>query len=175
MKTYIALFRGINVGGKHILPMKDLKSILANMGCEDVKTYIQSGNVVLRSSKQVDELAAEIGARIMQGFGFEPMVWLFELKELQDAIASNPFSTEVGNALHFFFLDEEPKSVDWEKMNTLKAETEDFKLHKKVFYLYAPEGIGRSRLVEKLGQCIRNPMTARNWNTVRKLVELVEG
>ena len=91
VNIYIALFRGINVGGKNILPMKDLVGILAGMGYEDVSSYIQSGNVVFRSkTKCSNKTASEIGAKIQVSHGFEPKVLLLEVSELEAAIDSEP-------------------------------------------------------------------------------------
>ena len=175
MNTYIALFRGINVGGNNILPMKDLVEILEGLGCEKVKTYIQSGNVVFRSkTKQANKIAGEISSKILESHGFEPKVLLLERSELQDAIENNPFNTEEGKALHFFFLNSHPNNPDLEKLMAVKSKSEEFKLHKKVFYLYAPDGVGRSKLAAKVEQCIGIPVTARNWNTVSKLISMVK-
>ncbi len=175
MNTYIALFRGINVGGRNILPMKALAGLLEDMGCENVKTYIQSGNVVLRNKeKQANKIAGEISAKILENHGFEPRVFLLEISELQDAVENNPFDTEDGKALHFSFLDSYPENPDLERLMALKSKSEEFKLHKKVFYLYAPDGIGRSKLAEKVERCLGVPVTVRNWNTVRKLMSMVE-
>ena len=84
MNTYIALFRGINIGGHHLLPMKDLAGIFGGMGFQQVKTYIQSGNVVFQSA-QIDKnkIAREISSRILKSYGFAPTVLLLEVSELQ--------------------------------------------------------------------------------------------
>lgn len=175
MNTYIALFRGINVGGNNILPMKDLVGILEGMGCEKIKTYIQSGNVVFQTNKeQANKIAREISSRILESHGFEPKVLLLEIPELQDAIENNPFNTEDGKALHFFFLDSHPNNPDLERLMAIKSKSEEFKLQKKVFYLYAPDGVGRSKVAVKVEQCLGTPVTARNWNTVSKLISMVK-
>jgi uncharacterized protein (DUF1697 family) len=174
MNSYIALFRGINVGGNNILPMKELAGILEDLGCEKVKTYIQSGNVVFQSKKeQPHELAGEITAKILEHYGFEPKVILLEKSDLQDAIENNPFATDDGKALHFFFLASRPEKADLERLMALKSASEAYKLHKKVFYLYTPDGLGRSKLATKVEQCLGIPATARNWNTVSKLLSLI--
>ena len=174
MHTYIALFRGINIGGKHILPMPELVGILRGMGCEKVKTYIQSGNVVFQSKKQRAVLAGEISAKILQRYDFEPKVLLLEPTELQEAVANNPFATDEGKALHFFFLESFPANPDLERLMTVKAKSEKFKLRKKIFYLYTPDGVGRSKLATKVEQSIGVAVTARNWNTVSKLLAMVK-
>ncbi|MEJ2702394.1 MAG: DUF1697 domain-containing protein [Sedimentisphaerales bacterium] len=174
MDTYVALFRGINITGKNILPMKDLVKTLEGIGCEKVKTYIQSGNVVFQSKKgQPGRIAGEISSRILESRGFEPKVLLLGVSELQSAIENNPFSTANGKALHLFFLDSAPDKPDLEKLTAIKADSEEFKLHGKVFYLYAPDGFGRSKLAAKVEQALGVPATARNWNTVTKLAAMV--
>lgn len=175
MNTYIALLRGINVGGKNILPMKGLVEILEDMGCEKVKTYIQSGNVVFQNKKKhANKIAREISSKILESHGFEPKVLLLEISELHDAIENNPFETEDGKALHFGFLDSHPNNPNLERLMAVKSKSEEFKLHKKVFYLYAPDGVGRSKLAAKIEQCIGVPVTARNWNTISKLMSMVK-
>ena len=100
---------------------------------------------------------------------------VLDLSELRDAVGSNPFKTTVGNVLHFFFLETKPPKPDLLGLKAVKTKTEQFKLVDKVFYLYAPEGIGPSRLAAKVEQCLGVPATARNWNTVSKLMTMVEG
>jgi uncharacterized protein (DUF1697 family) len=176
MNTYVALFRGINVGGKSILPMKDLVALLERMGFEGVKTYIQSGNAVFRSAPiETDKTAREIRAAIQETHGFAPAVLLLEAAELQAAAANNPFQAADGKALHFFFLESLPGKPDLAGLAAVKAETERFELGGKAFYLYAPDGIGRSRLAAKVEQSLGVPVTARNWNTVSKLLSMVAG
>ncbi|GAB4379375.1 MAG: DUF1697 domain-containing protein [Calditrichia bacterium] len=173
MKTYIGFFRGINVGGKNILPMKDLVNILECLGCTNVRTYIQSGNGVFRS-KETDRLslARTISAGIYKERGFKPTVLLLEPVELQKAADNNPFETENGKALHFFFLHSPPQKPSAEQLSAVKSASEQFKLTKNVFYLFAPEGIGRSRLAARVEQILGVEATARNWNTVSKLLDL---
>ncbi len=174
MRTYIALFRGINVVGNNSLPMRDLVGILERLGCKDVETYIQSGNAVFRTgNSQPTKLAEEIGSGIFKDHGFKPKVLLLSAPELDSAIENNPFNTAIGKALHFFFLASRPRKPDLAGLTAVKTKTEQFKLDKKVFYLYAPDGVGRSKLVAKIEPCLGVPVTARNWNTVSKLRDLL--
>jgi uncharacterized protein (DUF1697 family) len=174
MKTYIALFRGINVGGKNILPMKDLKKILEQEGCSNVKTFIQSGNVVFQIRlNDREKLAEDISGKILKKHGFEPKILLLDSVELRAAVENNPFDANEGKALHFYFLSSKPASPDLDQLTEAKSGSEDFKLHGNVFYLYAPDGIGRSKLAAKVEQCLGVPLTARNWNTISKLTGIV--
>jgi uncharacterized protein (DUF1697 family) len=174
MSVYAALFRGINVGGANILPMNELKKLLENNGCENVQTYIQSGNVVFQNDKkQRRDLVREIPAAIYLQYGFEPKVMLLDQDELQNAIEDNPFETSEGKTLHFYFLDSQPENPDLDRLKELKSPSEEFKLKKNVFYLYAPDGIGRSKLAAKVEQAMGVAATARNWNTVSKLITMI--
>jgi len=175
VNIYIGLFRGINVGGKNILPMRELVSILKEIGYENIRTYIQSGNVVFSSKKIIGPKAAdEISREIERKIGFSPKVVILSAKQLQSSINNNPFPTIDGKALHFFFLESLPESPDIERLKLLKAKSEKFALEGKVFYLHAPEGVGRSKLAAAVEKSIGLPLTARNWNTVNKLSKMVE-
>jgi len=175
MKTYIALFRGINVGGNNILPMKDLVKILEGMGFKDVKTYIQSGNVVFKSYPiNTKTIAKEISGKLLKKFGFEPTVILLEKDEFKKIADKSPFKTSEGKTLHTFFLESEPRNPDLKAINEVKSSTEEFKLLKNVFYLYAPDGIGRSKLAAGVEKKLGVPSTGRNWNTISKLIEMAE-
>jgi uncharacterized protein (DUF1697 family) len=176
LQNYVALFRGINVGGAGALPMKDLAATLQGLGFEGVQTYIQSGNAVFRSAPiDADRAAREIRAAILEGYGFAPAVLLLTAEELREAAANNPFETADGKALHLFFLESLPTSPDLAALAAVKAETERFELCGKVFYLYAPDGIGRSRLAARVERSLGVPATARNWNTVSVLLSMVSG
>ena len=91
MTTYVALLRGINVGGKNAVPMRELRSLLASCGFSDVATYIQSGNAVFGSGRPGPEVAAELEERIEQAFGVRAAVLLRTSAELADITANNPF------------------------------------------------------------------------------------
>jgi len=174
---WIALFRGINVGGKNILPMAKLVEILESVNCKNVSTYIQSGNAVFESaSRNAKAFSKRIASAISEEQGFEPDVMLLAVPELIAAIRANPFPKAIGDpkSLHFFFLKVPAKSPDLEAIEKLKAASESYQLVKQVFYLYAPDGIGRSKLAAKVEKCLGVPTTARNYRTVDKLAELAK-
>ncbi len=171
METWIALLRGINVGGKHSVPMKELVKLLEANGFVNVKTYIQSGNVVFQYTTKPQD---EMGQLIEEKFGFKPAVFILSKAELKKAVANNPFQNDHGKTIHFFFLKEDPSKIDYELLDSLKSESEAYQLIEKVFYLYAPDGIGRSKMVEKIGKAFPGvTMTARNLNTINKLMEMI--
>jgi uncharacterized protein (DUF1697 family) len=176
-QTLIALLRGINVGGKNKLPMKDLVAILQELGCSEIKTYIQSGNAVFRTPvEQPANLAKRIGEAIKQRFGFHPQVLLLTRREIEAALASNPFTDACseGNTLHLYFLAETATAPDLQKLAALQNGSERFDLHDRVFYLHAPDGIGRSKLAANVEKLLGVTVTARNGNTVCKILDLTE-
>jgi uncharacterized protein (DUF1697 family) len=175
MHTYIALFRGINVGGKNSLPMKDLTSIFAILGAINVKTYIQSGNVIFQSElKDLSIFSKRLEIEIRERHGFEPHILVIEPSAVEAAITNNPFpeAESEPSALHLGFLAVAPKSPDLKKLESLKKDSERFDLIGSIFYLHAPEGIGRSKLAASSEKLLGVPMTDRNWNTVCKLKEM---
>lgn len=175
MNTYIALLRGINVGGNNKLPMRALTSLLEEMGLRNVKTYIQSGNVVFQSERtDIQALEKAITATIKQAHGFGPQLFILDIQALQAAITANPFpeGEEAHKSLHFFFLDGVPQHPNWAALESLKGANERFQLIDKVFYLHAPDGIGRSKLAENFGKGWKVAVTARNWRTVKTLLDM---
>ena len=114
MNTYIALLRGINVGGNNKLPMRELVSLLEGLGLQNVKTYIQSGNIVFQS-EQADpaQLSKAITGAIRQGHGFAPYALILDSQALQAAMAANPFPEGEAEpkSLHLFFMDASPQTL----------------------------------------------------------------
>lgn len=175
MPVWIALFRGINVGGNRILPMKDLAALLRELDCADVKTYIQSGNAVFRNAEtDASKLADRIAAAIEAGFGFAPRIMLLSRKALQEAASANPYPHAQADhkSLHLSFLAETPANPNRAALAALKSDTESYALEGQVFYLHAPDGIGRSRLAAAVERHLGVDATARNWRTVEALLEL---
>jgi uncharacterized protein (DUF1697 family) len=177
MKICIALLRGINVGGKHALAMKDLVAMLEELGAREVKTYIQSGNAVfVWKGKDISRLADDLRAEIKKRRGFDPHVLLLELDGLERVIKQNPFP-EAGDdspALHAGFLAGVPESPDLRALESLQSNSERFRLVDSVFYLYAPEGVGRSKLAARAERLLGVPMTDRNWRTVSTLWKIAQ-
>ena len=175
MRTWIAFLRGINVGGNSVLPMKQLVALLEAAGCSDVKTYIQSGNVVFRHTLgDAARMAARVRQIISKERGFEPRVLVLEPRELEKAVASNPFSAAAAEprTLHLYFLDQRPQSPDIEALNSAKAKSESFALKGRIFYLHAPGGFGISKLAQRAERFLGVDATARNWRTVTTVLEL---
>lgn len=176
MHTWIALIRGINVGGHNKMPMTALARTLEHAGCVDVRTYIQSGNVVFASPlKSKTALAKQLGDAIESEFAFRPQVLLLSAAEFNAAVTNNPFphAVDAPKSLHFFFLEGPPKSPDLAGIAKLAASTEHYRLIDAVFYLHAPEGIGRSKLAAGVERKLGTATTARNYSTILKLSQML--
>lgn len=174
---YIALFRGINVVGRRIVPMKELKVLLANAGCLDVQTYIQSGNALFRSDADPATLSRQLASAVSSRYGFEPHVIVKTLSQLEKAAAGNPFpeADAQPTTLHLFFLAKAPKKADMASLEALRTGSERFALQGTTFYLYTPDGFGGSKLAQRAERLLGVEATARNWRTVKTLIELARG
>jgi uncharacterized protein (DUF1697 family) len=169
METYIALLGGINVGSRNRLSMATAKERFESLGYRDVRTCIQSGNVVYSASERDP---GRIGEALATVLGSVPTVLLLDRAGLGNVISGNPFPNADGKALHCFFFESLPRHPDLGKLEALKGGTEEYVLSEKVLYLHAPKGIGRSPLAASVGRVLGVPVTARNWNTVGKLAVL---
>ena len=170
MNSYIILLRGINVGGKNILSMKNLRELLSNNGFTNVKTYIQSGNIFAQASSAT---AKKVSSLIQSEFGFTPDTMILDEKEFLNSAKHNPFAASDGKLVHLYFCSDTP-SPNKDRLTSLKTATEEYLIRDKVFYLHAPDGIGRSKLVSNLESCLDTRATGRNLNTIRKLQELAQ-
>ena len=174
MQTYIILLRGVNVGGNNLLPMKDLKSLLEENGFNNVKTYIQSGNIVLSSSQiSSDQIATLIKTSIETKFGFTPKVIVLTKCEFELSVKNNPYQGYKGKFVHFYFC-EKPPEINLSKLQKFTSTTERHALAGNVFYIHAPDGIGRSKLVANIESCLGVSATGRNLNTVNKLARMID-
>jgi uncharacterized protein (DUF1697 family) len=177
MKQWIALFRGINVGGKNSLPMKSLVHAMQNIELMNIRTYIQSGNVIFQCDKtEKAELLEQIGNLIKNRFGFRPQMILLTIDELREAISFNPYpkSESEPKSLHLYFLNAPPVDPDFQLLESMRSKKEQFKLINSVFYLHAPDGIGRSKLAANVEKGLGVFATARNWRTVTQIVSMGE-
>ena len=176
MQTWIALIRGINVGGHNKMPMATLTRILETVGCLSVRTYIQSGNAVFASpSKTKRNLGKLLGDAIETEFKFRPAILLLSTTDFYAAVANNPFCHVAPNpkSLHFFFLESTPVSPDMDGIAKLATSTERYKLIDSVLYVYAPDGIGRSKLASSAERKLGELATARNYSTIQKLSDML--
>jgi len=175
MPVWIALLRGINVGGRNLLPMGELRHLLEASGYSAVRTYIQSGNVIFASNEsEARRLPARIGKAILATRGFRPKIIVLSIDELTRAIESNPLRRAISEpkSLHLFFLDSAPEPPDASALDAVRADNEAFAIVDAVLYLHAPDGIARSKLAASVEKLLGVEATARNWRTVKKLSEI---
>ena len=177
MKTWIALFRGINMVGKHLLPMKELVALLEGLGARDVKTYHQSGNAVFRHrGKDASKLAGRISAAIEKEYEFKPLVILLGAEKLARIIVDNPFpegESEPGR-LAVGFMAAAPEKPDLEALEAVRKKSERFALCGDVFYFHAPEGFYRSKLGGKIERSLGVAVTGRAWSSVIKVMAIAK-
>jgi uncharacterized protein (DUF1697 family) len=181
MPRYLALLRGINVGGHNKVAMKDLRDVAVGLGHADVATYIQSGNMVFSSAETdvrrlADALEREIAARL----GVRPVVVVVSGPELARVIADNPFPDEINpKCLHAIFRRDEigKNDVDLVAVAVQRARAggsrDDAAVVGRTLFLRTPDGLGRSELAAQLARSkVQTAGTARNWATVIKLMEM---
>jgi len=178
-RTYVALIRGVNVGGRNRISMAELRSAFSSLGHEDVSTLIQSGNVVFRSdAADVTAVAREIEQRLADDFGLDVSVLLRTPPELSQVAGANPFlagETDLSR-LHVLFLGAAPAAGAVAGLDPSRSPPDRFSVHGHEIYVHYPNGAGRSRLtVGYFESRLGVGATARNWNTVLKLAELAHG
>ncbi len=173
--TYIAFLRGINVSGQKIIKIDELRILFESLGFKNVKTYIQSGNVVFNSQiESIDKIVKSIEKKIKEVFSFEVTVIIRSHNELGRIIQKNPFlKNKPVEKLYVIFLSDIADNENVEKLQPYKSKTEEFHLIGKEIYLYYPDGYGRSKLTNNIFESkLGVKATTRNWNTVNKLFEM---
>jgi uncharacterized protein (DUF1697 family) len=176
MSIYIALLRGINVGGNNIIKMKDLKNLLANSGLENVNTYIQSGNIVFRSEKSADQVQNLIEQEIKNTYGYSINVIIRTASEWDRMMRDCPFPTDAlaeGESVHLILLGKEVAIEDSEQLLQLQSENEKCFFNPKEVYLHLRISILDSKISKQLPK-LGVPMTARNWKTIKKIESMVQ-
>jgi len=175
VRTYVALLRGINVGGRTKIAMADLRTLFASLGAEDVTTYVQSGNVVFKSGAPAAGLAQSIERRIADELGLRVTVVIRTAAELARVVSANPFADRGAEpkTLHVIFLAEKPAATRVRALDATRGEPDEFRVVRREIYLHYPNGYGRSKITnawfeKELGAA----GTARNWRTVTTLAEL---
>ncbi|MGB7824396.1 MAG: DUF1697 domain-containing protein [Candidatus Sulfotelmatobacter sp.] len=177
MPIYVSMLRGINVGGHKKMKMDQLRASIETLGLEQVKTYIQSGNVVFKTGKiSPSALSKRIEEKLLGEFGFSVSVVSRTIDEMSRAIANNPFLRERGidaEKLHVTFLSEAPAASARKKLEALTAAPDQSRCLGKELYLYLPNGVAESRLMKTpLDRLLSVVTTTRNWRTVNALHQM---
>ena len=175
MTLWVCLLRGINVGADRKLPMADLKAAMAALGAEAVETYIQSGNVVFTGDIEPEVFARDMSAALAQSHGFQPEVLVLPADAVLRAEAAYPFAPDGpgDKPAHVWFCARPPGSPDLAPLDAVALPSETYALDGTLFFLRAPEGIGRSKLAAKVERVLGVPATARNLKTVAALAEMI--
>jgi uncharacterized protein (DUF1697 family) len=174
--TYIAFLRGINVGGKNKLPMKELAAIFVDAKCNNVRTYIQSGNVIFTAAPPVAKtLAQRISAQIAKQRGYRIPIVLRTIEELEEIVENNPFIAKGVNEekLHILFLADLPDHSAVQQLDPNRSLPDAFILQEREIYLHLPNGVANSKLTNNyFDSALKTISTGRNWRTVVKLLQL---
>ncbi len=168
MKTYIILLRGVNVSGKNIILMQDLRNLLSKIGFQNVQTYIQSGNIILTSEEKKSVIPQKIKDAILANFGFETPVLIRTVDEWEKAIENNPYPIDGEKKVAFTFLNKTPKETSIE---VNKAESDEFTIVDDVIYMYYSHSKMNIKSFEKK---LHVNATSRNVRTTLKLLELAK-
>jgi uncharacterized protein (DUF1697 family) len=177
--VYVALLRGINVGGNNMLPMKDLATMFAKAGCNAVKTYIASGNVVFRADRELaSRIPAAIAKAITARLQLRIPIVVRTSRDLRRVADNNPFLARGvdPDKLHVVFLADKPRAPAVAALDPKRSPPDEFIVRGSEIYLHCPNGLGRTKLSNAyFDSKLETVSTARNWRTVLKLLELSGG
>jgi uncharacterized protein (DUF1697 family) len=176
--TYVALLRGVNVGGKNKLPMKELVAIFSAAGCSEVRNYIQSGNVIFKSTAGLAKrLPSIVEAQIQRQFGFQTRLVVRTVEELKQVAASNPFLAQGADEglLSVMFLGNSPEAASIAKLDPDRSPPDTYVVQRDAIFLCTPNGLAKTKLSNAyFDSKLQTVSTGRNWRTVLKLIELME-
>lgn len=176
MPVYIALLRGINVSGQKLIKMTDLKELFQSLGCNNVQTYIQSGNVVFESAEtEPSNLESQIMQAISSKYGFDVEVMVRTVEEFGRIIENNPFPEAEGNKLYISFFRNPQQEIPFEELDKVKSDSESYVFFESVMFFYCPEGYGITKLSNQfIEKKLKTIATTRNLNTVMKLFKMAK-
>lgn len=176
--TQLALLRGINVGGRNKLQMRDLSGMFEQAGCENVRTFIQSGNVIFTAgSSLASGLPGLIASMISERFGYRTPVILRTAEQLRAAVSNNPFLQAGGaeDILHVMFLADRPGPAKIAALDPDRSSPDAFVVRGQEIYLQLPNGVARTKLSNAwFDSKLSTTSTGRNWRTVTRLLEMME-
>lgn len=179
MQTYISMLRGINVSGRNMIKMDALRNMYESLNFKNVKTYIQSGNVVFKTkTTKPQDLENKIAKQIKKEFGFDIPVMVKETAELTTVFNQNPFLLKQKKditKLHVTFLSDEPQKASIDMIKEGQYAEDEFKINDKVVYLFCPNGYGNTKLTNTFFENkLKVIATTRNWKTITELVNIAE-
>jgi uncharacterized protein (DUF1697 family) len=173
MNIFIALIRGINVGGHKKILMADLRALFESLGFQDVQTYIQSGNVVFKTMEETN-LAVKIAEAIETKYGFIVPILIKKESELNKILSKCPFSDEKRKKSYFILLKESPSLQNVKLTSEFSHPKEEFYIEEDCVYIYYSEGAGKAKMgVNFFEKKLKVKATARNFRTMAELVAMV--
>jgi len=165
------LLRGVNVGGKHPMPMPELRALFSELGCDDIDTYLQSGNLVCTAHPSLT--AAAMAEALAEHFDFPVPVVLRTAAELTSCVRDNPFSMAGADSLHVVFFAEPPNAATMQLLERKCIGKEQLAAHGRELFLYLPHGFGRSKLgMACTAPSLAGSSTVRNWKTVLQVQQM---
>lgn len=179
MKQYVALLRGINVGGHRKIKMAELRSACEEIGLSQVQTYIQSGNIIFRSPQEnAETIAQQIKSAILETFGHDVITFVIDKEAYEQVIVDNPFEEREDpdpKKLHVCFLYKEVDTSLESELQAVESKRDQVILHPKALYLYCPDGFGRTKYTDSIiKRILKTSGTTRNWRSVLKLQEMLQ-
>jgi uncharacterized protein (DUF1697 family) len=175
MNKFVAFLRAVNVGGNHIVKMEDLRQMFASLGFENVKTYIQSGNVIFETvEKDADAIAEKIENKLQESLGFEVKTMLRTISELEDIAENNPFDESDDTKIYIIFLSAKPDEKLRLEAEALSTEREIFRIRNRELYVSIGREVSKPLLTNNFTEKrLKVSGTSRNPKTVNKILLLV--
>lgn len=172
----LSLLRGINVGGHKKVKMSDVAQLYGSLGFTDVRTYVQSGNVVFSTQHEdATRVAKQIEKGLKDALGLNVTVFVRTTSELTDVVEQNPFKKNEPIRVHVTFLSTQPHDVPTDRIEAAKADGELLSVHNREVYLFLPDGQGKTKLSNSFFEKVLNVRaTTRNWNTVTALLNMTK-
>jgi uncharacterized protein (DUF1697 family) len=170
MPRYVALLRGVNVGGKNKVPMAELRTLVESLGHSEVATFIQSGNIVFTARRAIAPSSLE--RAIADTFAIDVTVVLRTPAELEAVVAGNPFGRVDTAKVHVGFMTKAPAAAALAKLDAARFAPDEVAVRGRELYYCLPNGMGKTKLPAYVDRQLKTPTTVRNWNTVMKLVAL---
>lgn len=177
MTTYVSMLRGINVSGQKKVNMQDLKLLYEELNLQNVRTYIQSGNVVFEAEeKDINDVSNIIEEKLFKKYNFEVPVIVKTAADMEAIIQGNTFLQRENidqDKLHVTFLRHMPSSGNVEKLSASNYDQDEFIICANVIYLFCPNGYGRTKLTNSFFENkLKTIATTRNWRTVNELLKI---
>jgi uncharacterized protein (DUF1697 family) len=178
MGRFIALYRGMNVGGRNSVKMESLRAMHERLGHGDVTSYIQSGNIIFAAKGSADKITREIAAGFAQEFGFAAKIMVVAAARWDSIVRSNPyakFSEKNPQTVHAGVCDGGPSEKGLKSLLEKTGGSETFVARDGIIYLHAPDGFGTSKFAAGMEKACGVPVTVRNWRTMEAISKMLEG